>query len=272
MTLAAERDALSGEVTLRAAEDVPFPPGVEDFYLPSLIEGAGPWLTKFTLLVWVAVALIIIFFTVAYRDPKLVPSRLQWLAESLYGFTRENVAKGMIGQEGVRFAPYLATLFSFILLTNIFGILPGIQLSPNSHIAFPATLAVISWVLFMYLGVTKFGFIGYFKKSLILPAPLFIQPLLIPIEFLSTFIVRPFTLAVRLFANMFAGHAILLVFTLGGFVLLNSESLLLKPISVLSWGMAIALTFLELLVALLQAYIFVVLTSSYVQGALAEDH
>ncbi|MGH3750981.1 MAG: F0F1 ATP synthase subunit A, partial [Micromonosporaceae bacterium] len=106
---------MSGEVTLRAAEDVPFPPGVEDFYLPSLIEGAGPWLTKFTLLVWVAVALIIIFFTVAYRDPKLVPGRLQWLAESLYGFTRENVAKGMIGQEGVRFAPYLATLFSFIL-------------------------------------------------------------------------------------------------------------------------------------------------------------
>jgi F-type H+-transporting ATPase subunit a len=82
---------------------------------------------------------------------------------------------------------------------------------------------------------------------------------------------RPFTLAVRLFANMFAGHMILLVFTLGGFVMLNSNALL-APVSVLSWAMAVALTFLEALVVMLQAYVFVVLTASYVQGALAEEH
>jgi F-type H+-transporting ATPase subunit a len=253
------------------AGGIPFPPTVEDFYLPSLIHGAGPWLTKFTLLVWLAVAAIIVFFLVTYRDPQLVPTKKQWLAESIYGFARNSVANEMIGHEGVRFAPYLTTLFCFVLVTNFFGIIPFIQVSPNSHIAFPVVLALISWILFMYLGIRRHGFLKYMKIALIPPAPWFILPLLIPIEFFSTFLVRPFTLAVRLFANMFAGHVILLVFTLGGFAMLNANGLL-APVSVLSWLLAIALTFLEALVAMLQAYVFIVLTSSYVQGALAEEH
>ncbi len=262
---------MTGLVNVRAAEELPFPPKVEDFYLPPLVDGGGYWLTKFTLLVWLAVAILIVFYTIAYRDPKLVPGRLQWMAESVYGFARNSVAREMIGAEGVRFAPYLATLFSFIVLTNIFGIIPGIQLSPNSHIAFPATLAAISYLLFIYIGIRRHG-LRYFKYALIPPAPWYVLPILVPIEFISTFLVRPFTLAVRLFANMFAGHVILLVFTLGGFVLLNADSLFIKPVSLLSWILAVALTFLEALVALLQAYIFVVLTASYVQGALAEEH
>jgi F-type H+-transporting ATPase subunit a len=253
------------------AGGIPFPPSVDDFYLPSLIHGAGPWLTKFTLLVWLAVAAIIVFFLVTYRDPQLVPTGKQWLAESIYGFARNSVANEMIGHEGVRFAPYLTTLFCFVLVTNFFGIIPFIQVSPNSHIAFPIVLALVSWILFISLGVRRHGFVKYMKIALIPPAPWFILPLLIPIEFFSTFLVRPFTLAVRLFANMFAGHVILLVFTLGGFAMLNANGLL-APVSVLSWLLAIALTFLEALVAMLQAYVFIVLTSSYVQGALAEEH
>ena len=132
--------------------------------------------------------------------------------------------------------------------------------------------AVISYVMFNYVGLRKYGFVEYFKKSLIPPAPWFVLPLLIPIEFFSTFIVRPVTLSLRLFANMFAGHMILLVFTLGGFALLGAQAWYIKPISVFSWVMAIALTFLEALVILLQAYVFVVLTSSYIAGALAEEH
>jgi F-type H+-transporting ATPase subunit a len=253
------------------AGGIPFPPTVDDFYLPSLIHGAGPWLTKFTLLVWLAVAAIIVFFLVTYRDPQVVPTKKQWLAESIYGFARNSVANEMIGHEGVRFAPYLTTLFCFVLVTNFFGIIPVIQVSPNSHIAFPVVLALVSWILFIYLGIRRHGFVKYMKIALIPPAPWFILPLLIPIEFFSTFLVRPFTLAVRLFANMFAGHVILLVFTLGGFTMLNANGLL-APVSVLSWLLAIALTFLEALVAMLQAYVFIVLTSSYVQGALAEEH
>jgi F-type H+-transporting ATPase subunit a len=183
------------------------------------------------------------------------------------------VAKDVIGAEGVRFAPYLTSLFLFILVTNIFGILPFIQISPNSHIAFPATLAVLSYVLFVFLGFRKHGVLGYLKHTLIIPGvPWPMLFLVAPLEFASTFLLRPFTLALRLFANMFAGHVILLVFTLGGFLLAASSSLFLKPISLVSWVMAIALTFFELLVAALQAYVFALLTASYIEGSLAEEH
>jgi F-type H+-transporting ATPase subunit a len=250
-----------------------WPPGLHDFDLPPLISAAGPWLTKYTLMVWLAVALILVFFLVSYREPKLVPTRWQWLAEEIYGFARNGVGREVIGHEGLRFAPYLASLFCFVLVTNIFGIIPFLQLSPNAHIAFPAVLAVISYLLFMYLGFRKHGFFGYLKATLIIPgvpAPMLL--LIVPIEFMSTFLLRPFTLALRLFANMFAGHVILLVFTLGGFVLIGLDNVFLKPVSLLSWAMAIALTFFELLVAALQAYVFALLTASYVQGALADEH
>ncbi len=259
-----------GLAMVPAEDKLPFPPGVHDFFPPPLV-GSDPWITKFAVLVWAAVAVIILFFLFTYRDPKLVPTRRQWLAESIYGFTRNNVAGDMIGHEGIRFAPYLTTLFCFILLTNFMGLIPGIQISPNSHIAFPAIMAFISYVMFISVGVRKHGFFSYFKHALIPPAPWFILPLLIPIEFISTFLVRPFTLALRLFANMFAGHMILLVFTLGGFAMLNAN-VLLAPVSVLTWLLALALTFLEALVAILQAYVFVVLTASYLQGSLAEEH
>ena len=263
---------MTGQSSVLAA-DVPFPPTIEDFYLPSIVpwgESGSYWFTKITALLWLTIALLIIFFLVSYRNPKLVPTKRQWLAESIYGFVRNNIAVDMIGKEGVRFAPYLTTLFSFIFLMNLWGIIPLAQISPNSHIAFPAVLAVISYVMFIYIGFKQHGF-GYLRQSLILPAPWFIQPLLIPIELFSTFIVRPFSLAVRLFANMFAGHMLLLVFTLGGFALINAN-LWFAPVSLLSWGMTIALTFLDFAVIALQAYVFTVLTASYIQGSLAEEH
>jgi F-type H+-transporting ATPase subunit a len=251
-----------------------FPPSVEDFYLPSILPwdvADNYWFTKITVLIWLAVAAIIIFFLASYRKPQLVPTKKQWLAESAYGFVRNNIAVDMIGPRGVAFAPYLTVLFMFIIVNNFFGILPFVQISPMSHIAFPAILAVISYVMFIYVGVKHHGFVKYFKHALIPPAPWFILPLLIPIEFFSNFLVRPFSLAVRLFANMFAGHMLLLVFTLGGFAMISANGFL-APISVLSWVLTIALTFLEFLVICLQAYVFTVLTASYVQGALADEH
>ena len=258
--------------TIVLAADTPFPPTVEDFYLPSIAPwgGSDTWFTKITLLLWLSVAILIIYFLVSYRKPQLVPTKKQWLAESIYGFVRNNIAVDMIGREGVRFAPYLATLFCFIFVMNLWGIVPFVQISPNSHIAFPIVLALISWVLFIYLGFRKHG-VGYLKHALVPPAPWFILPILVPIEFFSNFIVRPFSLAVRLFANMFAGHMLLLVFTLGGFAMINANALL-SPVSVLSWIMTILLTFLDFAVIALQAYVFTVLTASYIQGSLAEGH
>jgi F-type H+-transporting ATPase subunit a len=260
-----------GQSTVLAAA---FPPSVEDFYLPSILPwGAHDsyWFTKITFLVWLTVALIILFFLVAYRKPQLVPTKKQWMAESAYGFVRNNIAVEMIGPKGVAFAPYLTTLFLFIILNNFWGIVPLVQISPNSHIAFPAFLAIISYFLFIFVGIRHHGLVKYFKTALIPPAPWFILPLLIPIEFFSNFLVRPFSLAVRLFANMFAGHMLLLVFTLGGFAMISSN-VWFAPFSIVSWVMTIALTLLEFLVICLQAYVFTVLTASYVQGALADEH
>jgi F-type H+-transporting ATPase subunit a len=253
--------------------DTPFPPTVGDFFPPSILPWGGdnPWFTKITLLVWLSVAILILYFLMSYRKPQLVPTKKQWLAESIYGFVRNNISVDMLGtKNGVRFAPYLASLFCFIFLMNLWGIIPYFQISPNSHIAFPIVLAVITYVMFIYVGVKQHGW-RYFKNALILPAPWFIQFILIPIEFFSTFIVRPFSLAVRLFANMFAGHMLLLVFTLGGFAMINANTLL-TPVSILSWAMTIALTFLDFAVIVLQAYVFTVLTASYLQGSLAEGH
>jgi F-type H+-transporting ATPase subunit a len=260
---------VSGQSSVLAG-GVPWPPSVDDFYLPGYFY---PWITKFTVMVWIAVALVLIFFLVSYRKPKLVPSKAQWIAESVYGFGRNGIAGDVIGPEGIRFAPYIVTLLSFVGVMNLFAIIPFFQISPSAHIGFPAALALISWVLYIYVGMRKHGPLRYLRlMTMPSGAPLWLMPILIPLEFLSNFIVRPFTLAVRLFANLFAGHFILLVFTLGGFVLLNSSTLAIKPISVVSWAMDIVLTFLELLVALLQAYVFAILNAVYLQTSLTEEH
>jgi F-type H+-transporting ATPase subunit a len=252
------------------AKGVPWPPSVDDFYLPGWFY---PWITKFTVMVWIAVAVVLVFFLLAYRSPKIVPTRTQWLAEEIYAFGRNGIGHDVIGSEGIRFAPYITSLLCFIAVMNVFGILPFFQISPSAHIAFPAALALISWVLYIWVGIRKHGFVGYFKLTTVPSgAPGWLLPLLIPLEFLSNILIRPFALAVRLFANLFAGHFILLVFTLGGFVLLGSSSAFIKPISVLSWAMAIVITFLELLVALLQAYVFAILNAVYLQSSLATEH
>jgi F-type H+-transporting ATPase subunit a len=255
-----------------------FPPGVKDFdfesWIPSLRDSEwGLLFTKISFMVWLAVAVIIIFFLVSYRNPKLVPDRKQWLAESIYGFVRNSIARDVIGHEGLRFAPYLTTLFCFILVTNAFAIIPFFQISPNSHIAYPLVLAMISYVMFIYVGIRKQGAVKYFRVNLFMPGiPWYLYPLIAPIELLTTFIMRPITLSVRLFANMFAGHLVLLVFTLGGVAMLNASNFLIKGLSVFSFLMAIVMTFFEFMVVVLQAYVFAMLTASYVEGALAEEH
>lgn len=252
------------------AADVPWPPSVDDFFPPGIRDSV--WLTKFMIMVWIAVAVIILFFVLTQRNPKIVPTKAQWLGESVYNFVRNGIAQEVIGKEGLRFAPYLTSLFVFIAFIDLFAVVPGFQISPSSHIAFPALLALISFVLYWYQGAKKHGFWKYVKTSVILPAPWWVQFILIPIELLQILLIRPITLAVRLFANLFAGHLILLVFTLGGFLLLGTGNVGLAAAGLVSWGMAIVLTLFEAGVALLQAYVFVLLTASYVQSSLADEH
>ena len=252
---------------LAAAEEF-VPPSSRDFELPAIAAGV----TKPMTLVVFAAVLVAVFFYVTARRAQVVPSKLQFAGEGVYGFVRDGVAKDVIGPEFLRYVPYLVTLFSFILVNNVFGIIPVIQFPPMSRIAFPAVLAIITWVVFNYIGIRRKGLVGYFKEMMFPPGvPKAVYILLAPIEFVSTVLVRPLTLALRLFANMFAGHLLLLVFILGGEHLLQAGGLL-AVVSPFAFLLGILLTFFEFLVQCLQAYIFTLLTALYIAGALADEH
>ena len=247
-------------------------PGPTNFQYPGL---GGTFVTKPILIVVVGTALVALLFWLAARRASVVPTKGQFAGESLYGFVRNDIALDAIGaKDGMRFVPYLATLFSFIAVLNISGIIPLVQFPATSRIAFPAVLAIIAWVIYLYLGIKKHGFGRYFKDMMFpsgIPWPVYI--LLAPIEFFSTVIVRPLTLTLRLTFNMFAGHLVLLLFILGGEYLLRDYGGAVGIIagSVSIFG-SIVLTFFEGFVQLLQAYVFTLLTALYIGGALADEH
>ncbi len=247
------------------------PPGSKDFELPPFIAGVS-WATKPVLLALISIVLIVGFFTYAMRKRALVPGKLQFVAEGAYGFVRNTIARDSIGEEYRKYLPYLVALFFFILVNNLFGLFPLTLFPTMSRVGFPMALAVVAWILFLWIGISRHGFIGYFKNMMFPPGvPPYIYPLLAPLEFMSTVLVRPITLSLRLFANMFAGHLLMLVFVLGGDYLIH-QSGAVKIVGPVAWIFVIALNFLELLIQVLQAYIFTVLTSLYIAGSLADEH
>ncbi|MDA0216785.1 MAG: F0F1 ATP synthase subunit A [Actinobacteria bacterium] len=247
------------------------PPGAKDFDLPPFIDGVA-FATKPILLLFLSVALISFFFIVSSRKAAVVPSKLQFAGEGVYSFVREGLGREIIGHDFLKFVPYLFTLFTFILVNNFFGIIPLIQFPTMSRVSFPYVLAVITFLVFHYVGVKKQGVIKYIKEIAFMPGvPKPVYILLTPIEIATFFIVRPLTLSLRLFANMFAGHLLLLVFFLGGEHLLMG-AIGLKIVSPFAFIIGIALTFFEFMIQILQAYIFTLLTALYIAGALADEH
>jgi len=251
-------------------------PTVEEFYPEPLVEfdlfGIAFEITRITLILWVATAAMIALMVAAVRKPSIVPGKLQFLGESGYSLIRDGMARDVIGPKGLPFAPFLASLFFFILANNAMSIVPLAQISPMSKFAFPAVLAIITWVIYNWVGIREQGAGRYFKDAAIPPGvPIGALILVTPIELLQVFIIRPFTLAVRLFANMFAGHMLLAVFSLGTVYLLTvgNFSVIFSPFAFL---MALAMTFFELLVIVLQAYVFTVLTATYLNGAVEPAH
>lgn len=256
---------------LRAAGGGFVPPSSSDFNFPSFFHN-NQFFTKPILLIFLSVLMISVFFVMASRKAAIVPSKLQYAGESIYGFVRNDLAKDIIGHEFMRFVPYLFTLFVFILTNNIFGIVPLLQFPTMSHVSFAYVLAIFTFVIFHYIGIRKQGIRKYTKDILFMPGvPKAAYILLTPIEVATYLITRPLTLALRLFANMFAGHLLLLVFILGGDHLLKGV-IGLKLISPFAFAFGIGLTFFEFLVQCLQAYIFTLLTALYIAGALADEH
>jgi F-type H+-transporting ATPase subunit a len=247
------------------------PPGAESFNLPPIFGDV----TKPMVLVVLSVVIIAAFFLITSSKLKIVPGKLQFAAESIYDFGRNNIARDQIGSKDFRpFIPLVLALFTFILVNNLFGIIPILQFPTFSHIGFPLALSVlVVYPVYHFVGIRRHGLGGYLKHQLFPPgAPKAIYLLLTPIEFFQKFIFNPITLAIRVFAAMFAGHLILMVFTVGGEYLLLEAGPALKATSVVAFAFAILLTFVEALIQVIQAYVFAVLSAGYIGAALSSDH
>ncbi len=223
-------------------------------------------------LVTIALVSTILLFYLAFRKPKIVPGKLQLLAEMGFEFVRQNVVLQMIGHEGIVFFAFLSALFFYILFGNIWEILPGVNATMNARIAFPLVLAVISWVVYNAVGIRTHGFAGYVKKVMFPPGvPIILKPVIALIEFVTIIVFRPITLTVRLFANMVAGHFLLAVFFLGTIALFSAANVLII-FGVLSSAMAVIFVAFEIFVSVLQAFIFAVLSASYISEAMEVAH
>lgn len=250
-------------------------PGPASFELPPAFEIAGLGVTKSMLLLVLSAVLIIGFTYVASRRAAVVPSRMQFAGEAVYSFVRNGIARDSIGSEHyLKFVPYLFALFLFVLVNNYYGVVPFLQFPSFSRISYVYGLAALTWVVYNAVGIAKHGFVGYLKLQT-LPSGVSgpVLALIVPLEFLSNILVRPATLALRLFANMFAGHLLLILFATGGaYLLIDSGEALYAPIGILSFVLGILVSFLELLIMFLQAYVFTLLTAMYIGGALADEH
>jgi F-type H+-transporting ATPase subunit a len=174
-----------------------------------------------------------------------------------------------IGPEGKKFMPFLTTMFFFILFSNIFEVIPGIQFPANSRMAVPITLALVVWVIYNVVGIKSQGLGGYLKNSLFPPGvPKALYLIVTPIELVSTFVVRPFSLAIRLWANMVAGHLLLVTFAVLSAALWDATYIGAAA----PFAMLVMMTGFEILVSVLQAFIFTILTAVYIGGSLHPAH
>lgn len=224
--------------------------------------------TNSALYMLLAVGLIMAFIFFATGARTLVPSRWQSLAEMSYEFVAKTV-KDSAGQEGMRFFPLIFALFTFVLVCNFLGMLPG-GFTVTSHIIVTFALAMLVILTVIIVGFSKNG-IGFLKLFVPHGIPIYILPIIIPIELVS-FLARPVSLSMRLFANMLAGHIALKLFA--GFIvsLIATLGVFGVPIAVGSLAVAVGLTALELLVAFIQAYVFTILTCIYLNDALHPHH
>ena len=226
-------------------------------------------------LIAIASALIgtLIFLSAARKDPKVAPKGTRNLAEVIVEFIENNIIMQTMGRDGLGWTPFLLTLFLFVYLCNVPGIIPFIQMPATARMAIPMFLAVLVLVFCNDPCIRHQGPIGYFKNLMFPPGvPKALYILITPIELISTLIIRPFSLAVRLFANMLAGHLLLVIFALLSEALFQARDRILIPIGIFPFFMLVFLTGFEVLVAFLQAYIFTILAAVYIAGAVHPEH
>jgi F-type H+-transporting ATPase subunit a len=253
-------------------------PSIEDYFPPAVLFQGTPFELNRVLLirVFVVVVLVLVLW-LGTRNWKIIPTRGQVVMEFAIDFVRRGIVIETLGEkEGKRFMPLLVTIFFLTLGLNATGTVPGLQIASTGLIGQALIMAIVSYVTFIYAGMRRHGF-RFFKNALILPGvPVAITPIIAILEFLSTFIIRPITLTLRLTMNMVAGHMLLvLCFLATNFFFVTVLFTQGNPLGLLGIGtfaFGIAFTVLEIFVAGLQAFVFTILTAIYIQMALADEH
>lgn len=257
-----------------AADNEFHPPSISDFFPPALLFEDTPFaITRITLVQLLATAVLVLILVVGTRRMSVVPGRFQSVIELGFGFVREQISYQVLGEkDGRRFLPLLTALFFGILFLNLTGIIPALNIAGTAVAGAPFLLALVAYVVFIYAGIKKHGVGRFFKISLVPSGvPAVILPLIALIELISVFIARPFSLFLRLLANMMVGHLMLvLFFAATQFFFFNFNAF--TPLAAGTLALGLVFTAFEIFVAALQAYIFTILTAVYIQLAVAEEH
>jgi F-type H+-transporting ATPase subunit a len=217
---------------------------------------------------------ILIFLIAGSKDPLKAPKGVRNLAETGVNFIENDIVMQTMGKDGLRWTPFLLSLFIFIYLCNLPGILPVLQMPATARMAIPLFLALTVWVVYNAVGLRHNG-IKYLTLMAWPPGvPVAMRPLVGLIELLSNIVLRPFSLAVRLFANMLAGHMLLITFAFltNALFFAETKQFVLKPMAILPFFMLVFLTAFEVLVGFLQAYIFTILTAVFINAAHHPEH
>lgn len=247
------------------------PPGLGDFQFEPLF--GTTWVTKPMLQAVIAAILVIALWVFIAHRLRTVPGKTQYIMEFLYDFIRNGVGRDVLGPG---FRPYIGVLvglFTYILVNNWFGEFFLFMFPTMSNIGYSWGAVAMVLVIYVSAGFRKHG-MGYLRHALI-PAgvPWCLYPIIVPVEFLSNFVTRPLTLAVRLFANMFAGHLTIIVFVVGGtYLLTQADGLMLNIGGAFSLLFSFVMLLFELFIGFLQAYIFTILTAQYISSSISEGH
>ena len=221
-------------------------------------------ITKHVLMMWIAAALVVFVFRYAFREQRTIPSGVANLLEAIIVFLRDEVILPNMGEEGRRYLPYLLTVFFFVLFCNLLGLIP-FAATATGNVSVTAALAIMSLIMIQVGGIREHGVKHHLQNLIPHGIPVWLLPIMIPVEIMGQF-TKPFALCIRLFANMTAGHIVILSFLSMIFIL---KSLWVSPISVV---FALFISLLELFVAFLQAYIFTMLTSLFIGMSIHPQH
>jgi F-type H+-transporting ATPase subunit a len=245
-------------------------PGLNDFDFKPLFSIGSFNFTKPEMLALLSAVIVIGLFVAAFAKPKLIPGKLQSLGELGVLFVRDQILRPSLGKNGDKYLPLIVPMFFFILVMNLMELIPILQFPSFSRIGFVVPLAAIVYILYLYLGVKNQGGLGYVLNMWPRGVPWPVYIILIPVELLRFFIIQPFTLGIRLFANMFAGHLLLSMFMIATWYLAGLGIGALWAAS--SAIMVLFVFVLELLVDLLQAFIFTTLAATYIASSLEAQH